>query len=299
MTAVDEDKILSSNPCRIGGAGDERAPERPVLTVAQVFELAERVGRRPLGNVRRIPGDRYRLRFRRDGEMRTSPEVYGSRAEAIQALWKMAADGRADCQHDARYRALVLLATFASLRWGEVIALRRSDLDMARRTVRVRAAYVERSTGELLLGPPKSKAGRRLVGIPGVIVPALREHHSAFVGDEPGALVFPGQKGMPLRRSNFNKMSGWPHAAASIGAAGLHVHDLRHTGNQFAANTGAGLRDLMMRMGHDSERAALIYQHEARGADQRITDAIDSHVQAERDQGDDDDGQAGALVPAG
>ena len=46
-------------------------------------------------------------------------------------------------------------------------------------------------------------------------------------------------------------------------------------------------------------RAALIYQHEARGADQRITDAIDSHVQAERDQGDDDDGQAGALVPAG
>jgi hypothetical protein len=54
----------------------------------------------------------------------------------------------------------------------------------------------------------------------------------------------------------------------------------------------------MTRMGHDSERAALIYQHEARGADQRITDAIDFHVQAERDQGDnDDDGPAGALVP--
>jgi integrase len=299
MTAVDEDKILSSNPCRIRGAGDERAPERPVLTVAQVFELAERVGRRPFGNIRQIPGNRYRLRFRRDGEMRTSPEVYGSRAEAIQALWKMAADGQVDCSHDARYRALVLLATFASLRWGEVIALRRCDLDLDRHTVRVRAAYVERSTGEMLLGPPKSRAGRRLVGIPGVIVSALREHLAAFVGVEPGALVFPGQKGMPLRRSNFNKMSGWPYAAASIGAAGLHVHDLRHTGNQFAANSGAGLRDLMTRMGHDSERAALIYQHEARGADRRITDAIDSHVQGERDQGDDDDGPAGALVPGG
>jgi hypothetical protein len=57
----------------------------------------------------------------------------------------------------------------------------------------------------------------------------------------------------------------------------------------------------MARMGHDSERAALIYQHAARGADQRITDAIDFHVQAERDdQGDDDDdGPAGTLVPAG
>jgi integrase len=297
MTAVDEDKILSSNPCRIRGAGDERAPERPVLTVAQVFELAERVGRRPFGNVRQVPGNRYRLRFQRDGEMRTSPEVYSSRAEAIQALWKMAGDCRADCHHDARYRALVLLATFASLRWGEVIALRRCNLDLERRTVRVRAAYVERSTGEMLLGPPKSRAGRRVVGIPGVIVPELREHLATYVKDEPGALVFAGQKGMPLRRSNFNKISGWPHAVESIGAAGLHGHDLRHTGNQFAANSGAGLKDLMTRMGHNSERAALIYQHEARGADQRITDAIDSHVQAERDQ--DDDGPAGALVPAG
>ena len=133
-----------------------------------------------------------------------------------------------------------------------------------------------------------------------MIVPALREHLALFVRDEPGALVFAGQKGMPLRRSNFNKISGWPHVAASIGAAGLHVDDLRHTGNQFAANSGAAIRDLMTRMGHDSERAALIYQHEARGADRRITDAIDSHVQAERDQGDDDDdGPAGALVPAG
>jgi hypothetical protein len=39
-------------------------------------------------------------------------------------------------------------------------------------------------------------------------------------------------------------------------------------------------------------------EHEARGADQTITNAIDKHVQAEQG-GDDDDGQAGALVPVG
>ena len=49
---------------------------------------------------------------------------------------------------------------------------------------------------------------------------------------------------------------------------GLHFHDLRHAGNQFAAQNGAALRDLMARMGHDSERAAMIYQHAACGADQ-------------------------------
>jgi len=88
----------------------------------------------------------------------------------------MANDRRADCTHDRRFYALVLLATFASLRWGEATALKRSDLDLTVRTVRIRAAYVERSTGEMLLGPPKSKAGRRIVGIPASIVPALREH---------------------------------------------------------------------------------------------------------------------------
>ena len=64
--------------------------------------------------------------------------------------------------------------------------------------------------------------------------------------------------------------------------------------------SGAGLKDLMARMGHDSERAAMIYQHEARGADKKITNAIDAHVQAEqRDEDDDGDGLAGVLVPAG
>ena len=43
----------------------------------------------------------------------------------------------------------------------------------------------------------------------------------------------------------------------------------------------------------------MIYQHEARGADKAITDAIDKHVDDERDQDDeDDDGTAGVPVPA-
>ena len=70
---------------------------------------------------------------------------------------------------------------------------------------------------------------------------------------------------------------------------GLHVHDLRHTGNQFAVNSRAGLRDLMARMGHDSERAAMIYQHEARGADKAIIDAIDKHVDEQKREGDEND----------
>ena len=178
-------------------------------------------------------------------------------------------------------------------------ALRRCDIDLDAGTVRVRAALVERSTGEILLGPPKSRAGRRVVGIPQVIIPVLREHLSIYAKDEPGALAFPGSMGGPVRRGNFNKMPAWPYAVRSIGAEGLHFHDLRHIGNTFAAASGARLRDLMARMGHDSERAAMIYQHEARSADQAITSAIDSHVQAEQRGGEDERRPGGRARPVG
>ncbi len=107
--------------------------------------------------------------------------------------------------------------------------------------------------------------------------------------------------GGPLRRGNFNKMSAWPQAVAFIGVPGLHFHDLRHTGNQFAAQSGAELKDLMTRMGHDSERAALIYQHRTSLRDKMIADKISRRVEAERPSSgtqrarDEDDGFVNAL----
>ena len=57
--------------------------------------------------------------------------------------------------------------------------------------------------------------------------------------------------------------------------------------------------DLMRRMGQDSERAALLYQHATNKADQMIAQGLDAMLKAQRDEpGDDgDDGPAGVLVP--
>ena len=177
----------------------------------------------------------------------------------------------------------------------------RAEIDLKAGLVRVRVAFSDRRSpgSKITLGPLKSRAARRTVGIPEAIIPALRRHLAVFVGSEPTALVFPGAKGAPLRRSNFNRASGWRYAAEAAGLGDVHFHDLRHTGNTFAAASGAGIKDLMARMGHDSERAAMIYQHEARGADKAITSAIDAHVEAERGrEGGPDDGRGGMLVPA-
>jgi hypothetical protein len=50
MTEVKEDEILAKNPCRIAGADQEKPSERPVLTIAQVLELADRVPARFKGS---------------------------------------------------------------------------------------------------------------------------------------------------------------------------------------------------------------------------------------------------------
>jgi hypothetical protein len=64
-------------------------------------------------------------------------------------------------------------------------------------------------------------------------------------------------------------------------------------------------RDLMARIGHDSVRAAIIYQHATTEADARIAAALEAALAGDEDQADedddgqggDDDGPAGAAVP--
>ena len=161
-------------------------------------------------------------------------------------------------------------------------ALQRQDVDADAGLVRVRQTFTEVRGVGMVLGPPKSRAGRRAVSVPAAILPALREHLTAFVDDNPEALVFTTPSGRPIWRGNLNNVIGWSGAVGKLGVSGLHFHDLRHTGNTIAARTGASTRELMARMGHDSPLAAMIYQHATSEADRAIAQAVSDAVKAER-----------------
>jgi integrase len=179
---------------------------------------------------------------------------------------------------------LVLMAAFTSLRYGELVAMRRTDVNTRTGAVTVRATLVERQDGSLLFGPPKTGAGRRTVTVPAAIRAELREHLRTYVGSDGDALVFAGVTGVPLRRSNFQRTARWTSSVASVGLPGFHFHDLRHTGNNMAASTGASLRDLMARMGHQSTRAAMIYQHATEQRDREIAAGLSDLIERERDR---------------
>jgi integrase len=176
-----------------------------------------------------------------------------------------------------RYRALILLAAFTSLRWAELAALTPAAIDLNGCTVRVTRQLHYHQAG-YSFGPPKSRAGVRVVAFPELIVPDVRKHMDWLPPSV--TLVFASSAGSPLAHSNF-RYRVWLPALAAVGLEGIHLHDLRHTGNQLTANAGANLKELMARMGHDSERAALIYLHSSAERQRALADAVCDAARAE------------------
>jgi integrase len=113
---------------------------------------ADMLPRSPCRAVRLPKVEREEMRFLNPAEVAALADVIGS-----------------------RYRALVLLGAYGGLRIGELAGLRRRRVDLLRGTVDVAEIVVE-VRGELYMGPPKTRAGRRIVTLPRSVVEELAEH---------------------------------------------------------------------------------------------------------------------------
>jgi len=172
-----------------------------------------------------------------------------------------------------RLRLAVLLAAWCGLRQGELVELRRRDLDLAEGVVHVRRA-VTRLTGEPpRVGGTKSAAGVRDVAIPPHIQEEVERHLDRHVPPAKDSLLFAGRdSGQQLASSTLYR---WFYPAReAAGRKDLRWHDLRHTGATLAALAGATLPDLMNRLGHSTVGAAMKYQHATQGRDKIIAEAL-------------------------
>ena len=182
-----------------------------------------------------------------------------------------------------RLRAMPLLAAWCGLRFGEVIELRRRDLDLGRGRLSVTRGVV-RVDGADVVGTPKSAAGVRVVAIPPHLVPVLEDHLAEHVRPGRDALLFPHSIEEPTRHMTHPRYYGRFHVPAreAAGRPDLRFHDLRHTGATMAAQTGATLAELMGRLGHSTPGAALRYQHAAQGRDAEIARLLSKMAEGPR-----------------
>ena len=179
---------------------------------------------------------------------------------------------------DARHRALILMAGFTGLRWGELAGLRGEHLDLLRGTVDVRQALTEAGNGVVRVVPTKT-GQRRTVPLPRFLCKILTEQLAKYPG--PDGLVFSSTEGGALRRNNFYTR----HFKPALRQAGLdeklRFHDLRHSAASIAIAMGANVKQVQQMLGHASATVTLdTYSHVFPSLAEQLREDLEQAYQA-------------------
>jgi integrase len=176
-----------------------------------------------------------------------------------------------------------MVAPFIGMRLGEVLALRWSRIDLERKRLEVREALEPAKRG-VGLKAPKTKAGRRDITLPDILVATLRDYRREQIESrlqlglgrlEPDVLLFAQLDGSPLNPTNVS--SDWGAFAERIGMPGITFHGLRHTHASQLIACGVDVVTISKRLGHAKPSVTLaIYAHMFTSDDSKAAAAIDS-----------------------
>src|SRR5262249_30955038 len=81
----------------------------------------------------------------------------------------------------SRLRVPATVALFTGMRLGEVLALRWNRVDLDAQVIQVRETLEQTSAHGTRFKPPKSRAGRRDITLPDILIETLRAHRMAML----------------------------------------------------------------------------------------------------------------------
>jgi integrase len=175
-----------------------------------------------------------------------------------------------------------IVALFAGMRLGEVLALRERSFDLDKGVVEVREALEETKVHGVRFKSAKTTAGRRNITLPNVAIEALREHRKQLLETRlmlglgklaPDVLLFANLEGRPLRPSAVS--SDWGDLAERIGKPEITFHALRHTHASQLIASGVDIVTISKRLGHAKPSVTLaIYAHMFHTDDSKAAAAI-------------------------
>jgi integrase len=139
------------------------------------------------------------------------------------------------------------LMLLLGLREGEVLGLRRCDLDLERATITVAQQYTQLD-GRAHHSTTKTRNADRTLPIPRALVPMLAAliealNHRAMLATRRGtwqeySLLFPGKSGRPMNPTSLLHMLKRVLPLAGLPST-VNVHALRHTAAKFYVDIGA------------------------------------------------------------
>jgi integrase len=137
-----------------------------------------------------------------------------------------------------------MISLFTGARLGEVLALRWARVDLERKVIEIREALEETKAHGIRFKVPKTKAGRRDITLPDLLVETLREFRKEQLeiriklgaGKLPDdALLFAGLDGALPSQKRYSK--AWSDFAAQIDMPDVAFHNLRHGRREIGALT--------------------------------------------------------------
>jgi integrase len=180
--------------------------------------------------------------------------------------------------------APAIVALFTGMRLGEVLALRWLNVDLDGKVIRVREALEETKAHGLQVKAPKTRAGRRNISLPDIVVDALRGHRrqqlelrmALGAGKMPvAAFVFPTIEGGAQAPSDASR--AWGLVADALGMPEITFHGLRHTHASQLIDAGVDIVTISKRLGHASPDVTLrVYAHLFRRDDDKAAAAINA-----------------------
>lgn len=184
---------------------------------------------------------------------------------------------------DEHYKPFISFLVMTGTRFGEATALKVADIDLMSRppAARINKAWKRDDQSKYYLGPTKTGAGKRSIGLN----PALVDQLMSSMTGRPGSdLLFTTPGGNRIAHKPFWEHY-WRPAVRSAQANGLskspRIHDLRHTHASWLIQDGTiSMFAISRRLGHASTRTTEeIYGHLMPQALQDGADAIERSIQ--------------------
>ncbi|QGU01618.1 Putative prophage phiRv2 integrase [Corynebacterium kalinowskii] len=167
-----------------------------------------------------------------------------------------------------RLKIGVQLMLWAGLRLGELLELRRSDIEglngrgavvvnISRNAQRVKDEATKKQV-MITIDTPKTDAGNRSVTLPPKIAKELRAHAKQYMGPEEDALVITTETGKQMMDTTFR--SRFATAKEAAGRPEITPHDCRRFyGTMLVKKAGIPFEDARQLMGHETVEQLMEY----------------------------------------